>query len=127
MTLQQVHVRKDELTNATLVEADTAPLADGAVRFKVESFSVTANNITYAVVGDGFMYWNFFPPKADNPERLGIVPMWGHAVAIESNSDECHCRLCFYRFRHLVDNSTIFLDEFDKLINARILLVSDGL
>ncbi|MEM7700339.1 MAG: DUF2855 family protein [Pseudomonadota bacterium] len=88
MTLQQVHVRKDELTNAALVEADTASLANGAVRLKVESFSVTANNITYAVVGDGFMYWNFFPPKADNPEGLGIVPMWGHAVAIESNSDD---------------------------------------
>ncbi|MEM9310602.1 MAG: DUF2855 family protein, partial [Pseudomonadota bacterium] len=87
MTLQQVHVRKDALDNATLVEADTAPLADGAVRLKVESFSVTANNITYAVVGDGFMYWDFFPPKANAPEGLGIVPMWGHAVVIESNSD----------------------------------------
>jgi len=88
MTLQQVHVRKDELTNANLVETETAPLADGAVRLKVESFSVTANNITYAVVGDGFMYWDFFPPKADSPEGLGVVPMWGHAVAIESNSDD---------------------------------------
>jgi len=88
MTLQQVHVRKDELTNANLVDAETAPLADGAVRLKVESFSVTANNITYAVVGDGFMYWDFFPPKADNPEGLGIVPMWGHAVAVESNSND---------------------------------------
>jgi len=88
MTLQQVHVRKDELDHAALVDADTDPLADGAVRLKVESFSVTANNITYAVVGDGFMYWNFFPPKADNPEGLGIVPMWGHAVAIESNCDD---------------------------------------
>ena len=88
MTLQQVHVRKDELTNATLIEADNAPLANGAVRLKVESFSVTANNITYAVVGDGFMYWDFFPPKTDHPEGLGIVPMWGHAKVIESNSDD---------------------------------------
>ena len=87
-TLAQVHVRKDELTNAALVEADCGALADGAVRLKVESFSVTANNITYAVVGDGFGYWNFFPPKADNPKGLGIVPMWGHAKVIESKSDE---------------------------------------
>ncbi|MEM6856462.1 MAG: DUF2855 family protein [Pseudomonadota bacterium] len=87
MTQAQVHVRKDALDNAALVEAETAPLADGAVRLKVESFSVTANNITYAVVGDGFMYWDFFPPKTDAPDGLGIVPMWGHAVVIESNSD----------------------------------------
>jgi len=86
-TLQQVHVRKDELTNAALIEAPAGDLADGAVRLKVESFSVTANNITYAVVGDGFKYWDFFPPKAENPEGLGIVPMWGHAVVIESKSD----------------------------------------
>ncbi len=91
MTMQQVHVRKDELAHATLIGADTPPLADGAVRLRIESFSVTANNITYAVVGDGFKYWDFFPPAkvsgVENTEGLGIVPMWGHAVVIESNSD----------------------------------------
>ncbi|MEM6476664.1 MAG: DUF2855 family protein, partial [Pseudomonadota bacterium] len=85
MTLAQVHVRKDELTNAALVEAETGDLAEGAIRLAVESFSVTANNITYAVVGDGFGYWNFFPPKADDPDGLGIVPMWGHAKVTHSN------------------------------------------
>ncbi len=85
MTVSQVHVRKDELTDATLVKADVGALADVAVRLKVESFSVTANNITYAVVGDGFGYWNFFPPKTDQ-DGLGIVPMWGHAIVTESNN-----------------------------------------
>jgi len=87
MSLTQVHVRKDELTNASVVTADAGALADGAVRLAVESFSVTANNITYAVVGDGFGYWNFFPPKTDE-EGMGIVPMWGHAKVIESNSPD---------------------------------------
>ena len=88
MTLQQVHVRKDELTQATLADAPSGDLGEGAVRLEIESFSVTANNITYAVVGDGFKYWDFFPPKTDEPDGLGIVPMWGHAKVIESNSDE---------------------------------------
>lgn len=87
MSLAQVHVRKNELTHATLAEAEVGELAQGAIRLKVESFSVTANNITYAVVGDGFGYWNFFPPVCDE-EGLGIVPMWGHAVVIESKSDD---------------------------------------
>lgn len=87
MTLAQVHVRKEKLSEATLVEASSGELADGSIRLKVESFSVTANNITYAVVGDGFGYWNFFPPKTDE-EGLGIVPMWGHAVVTESKHDE---------------------------------------
>jgi len=84
MSVSQVHVRKDELNQAAMVDVDNGELADGAVRLKVQSFSVTANNITYAVVGDGFKYWDFFPA----PEGLGIVPMWGHAEVIESKSDE---------------------------------------
>ena len=80
MMIRQVHVRKTELTDANLAEMPEGQLADGAARLQIESFSVTANNITYAVVGDGFGYWNFFPA----PESLGIVPMWGHARVIES-------------------------------------------
>lgn len=87
MTLSQVHVRKNELAHAQLVEVPSGELAEGAIRLMVESFSVTANNITYAVVGDGFGYWNFFPPKTDE-DGLGIVPMWGHAVVTESKSPE---------------------------------------
>jgi hypothetical protein len=81
MNAAQVHVRKDALAEASLVDVPLADLAEGAVRLAVESFSVTSNNITYAVVGDGFRYWDFFPA----PEGLGIVPMWGHARVIESN------------------------------------------
>lgn len=81
MTVQQVHVRKGELTNAQIVQMQPGNLAPDAVRLEIESFSVTANNITYAVVGDGFGYWNFFPA----PDGRGIVPMWGHAKVIESN------------------------------------------
>ncbi len=88
MTFAQVQVRKDELTDATLVNLPDSELAEGAVRLQIESFSVTANNITYAVVGDGFGYWNFFPPQGEDTEGKGIVPMWGHAKVIESNSDE---------------------------------------
>ena len=88
MIQSQIHVRKDDLPNATLAEGQLSPLADGAVRLKVESFSVTSNNITYALVGDGFKYWDFFPPKTDNPDGLGIVPMWGHAIVIESKCDD---------------------------------------
>ena len=80
MNAVQVHVRKGALTEAVLADLALGPLPEGAVRLAIESFSVTANNVTYAVVGDGFKYWDFFPA----PEGLGIVPMWGHARVIES-------------------------------------------
>ena len=84
MTISQVHVQKDALSTAAMVQVEPSELGEGAVRLQIESFSVTANNITYAVVGDGFGYWNFFPA----PEGHGIVPMWGHAKVIESNCAE---------------------------------------
>ncbi|WP_379546463.1 DUF2855 family protein [Qipengyuania sp. DSG2-2] len=76
-----VHVEKADITNATLVEGTNGPLPEGGARLRIESFSVTANNVTYAVVGDGFGYWNFFPA----PDGKGIVPMWGHATVVEDN------------------------------------------
>lgn len=84
MNVVQVHVRKGALTDAVLADVPPAPLAEGAVRLAIESFSVTANNVTYAVAGDSFKYWDFFPA----PEGFGIVPMWGHARVIESHCAE---------------------------------------
>jgi hypothetical protein len=75
-----VRVNKTALTQTHIHDAPLPALAEGAVRLKIESFSVTANNITYAVTGDMFGYWNFFPGEGD----FGVVPMWGHAVVTES-------------------------------------------
>lgn len=41
----------------------------------IESFALTANNITYAAFGEMMKYWDFFPAA----EGLGRVPVWGHA------------------------------------------------
>ena len=75
-----VWVRKSALTETQIHEEGPRPLGDSEVRLRIESFSVTANNITYAVIGDMFGYWNFFPAEGD----WGVVPMWGHAVVEES-------------------------------------------
>jgi len=80
MKLSQVHVKKAAIGHAEIVDAQLSELADGMVRLAVESFSVTSNNVTYAAVGDGFRYWDFFIA----PDGWGIVPMWGHARVIES-------------------------------------------
>jgi Protein of unknown function (DUF2855) len=81
---QTVQFVRSDLTQSRIVESAAAPLAEGAVRLRIESFSVTANNVTYAVVGDAFGYWNFFPGE----DEWGVVPMWGHAVVEASNHPE---------------------------------------
>ncbi len=85
MTNKQVHVRKDKPTEAQVVEVTPGDLAPEMVRLQIESFAVTSNNVTYAVMGAGFGYWNFFPPAGDDKGQFGIVPMWGHARVSESN------------------------------------------
>ncbi len=79
-----VQVKRNVLAETRIVEGDAASLRDGEARLKIESFSVTANNVTYAVVGDAFGYWNFFPGEGE----WGVVPMWGHAVVTESRHPE---------------------------------------
>ena len=55
------------------------------VLFRIDTFGLTANNVTYAVVGDLMGYWRFFP-TADDP--WGRVPVWGFAdVEASSHAD----------------------------------------
>ena len=79
-----VQVKRAAITETRIADVDQPPLGDGEVRLTIESFSVTANNVTYAVVGDAFGYWNFFPGEGE----WGVVPMWGHAVVAESRHPE---------------------------------------
>ena len=76
-----VQVKRGDLTQSRIVAPNPPALADGWVRLAIDSFSVTANNVTYAVVGDAFGYWNFFPGEG----QWGVVPMWGHATVSQSN------------------------------------------
>ena len=73
---ETVLVKRDDLTTTERREGEAPALAPGAALLKIESFAVTANNVTYAVIGEAFGYWNFFPA----PDGWGIVPLWGHAV-----------------------------------------------
>jgi hypothetical protein len=79
-----IWVNKRALNETEVHQATLPALAENAVRLRIESFSVTANNITYAVIGDMFGYWNFFPAAGE----MGVVPMWGHAVIEASNNND---------------------------------------
>lgn len=47
---------------------------------KVTRFAFTANNITYAAVGEELKYWQLFPA----PEGYGNIPVWGFGEVIAS-------------------------------------------
>ena len=58
-----------------------APLGSGEVLVRCRDLALTANNVTYALVGEQFGYWRCFP--ASDPSR-GLVPGWGLAEVIAS-------------------------------------------
>ncbi len=62
----------------TLPDADALPAE--ALLIKVDRFAFTANNITYALLGDQLKYWQLFPA----PDGFGIIPVWGFGDVIAS-------------------------------------------
>lgn len=67
----------------TRVAPQALAVDDGQALLQVERFALTANNVTYAVFGDAMAYWKFFPVQ-ETPAEWGRVPVWGHAVVVES-------------------------------------------
>ena len=76
-------IDRKTITDVSIVETEARPLADGEVRLAIDSFALTANNITYAAFGDAMRYWDFFPGD-DGRCRL---PVWGFAEIAESRVD----------------------------------------
>ena len=79
-----IEVRCDALATARAVETEPAAAADGEAVFRIGSFALTANNVTYGAVGDLVGYWKFYPASADG---WGRIPVWGFADVAESRAD----------------------------------------
>jgi len=85
-----IDIDRDDVTAAELVDDASTPLEAGQVRVRLDSYAMTANNITYAVFGKpaGLFgndqgYWDFFAERGD-PGRL---PVWGFATVTESAAE----------------------------------------
>ena len=77
-TCTSLLVNKGNIHECTLQEVprlQEQDLQDGEVLLDIDHFAFTANNITYATLGDRFGYWDFFPAEAP----WGQVPVWGFA------------------------------------------------
>ncbi len=79
-------VSKDDLRETKLAEPEPIDVGPGEALIEVDRFGFTANNISYAVMGEGMNYWTFFPA----PEGWGRIPVWGfgEVVASEENGLE---------------------------------------
>ncbi len=83
----QFIVERNDLAKCRLIETPlpgVLQLPEDGLLVKVERFAFTANNITYAMLGDQLKYWHLFP----TPEGFGNIPVWGFGRVIESRHPE---------------------------------------
>src|SRR5882724_3944385 len=76
-------VARDDLQQCKSIETelpDAAALPSDALLIRIDRFAFTANNITYAVLGDELKYWQLFPA----PQNFGNIPVWGFGDVIAS-------------------------------------------
>lgn len=77
-------VDRQDLTITRAAASELEPLAAGQVRFRIDRFALTANNVSYAVTGDRLDYWNFFPAA----DGWGRIPAIGWAEVAQSEHPE---------------------------------------
>lgn len=86
--MSEFQIRKDDFAINRVVDSlsSESPLVDGEILVKIDRFAFTANNITYAILGDTLGYWQFFPPTGMDCEGWGIIPVWGFADVVVSHA-----------------------------------------
>jgi hypothetical protein len=70
---QCLEVSRGDLGVTRMAAAGTGPPRAGEALFTVERFGLSANNITYAALGDTLRYWDLFPAEPG----WGRIPVWG--------------------------------------------------
>lgn len=83
MSAWQLDTDRTDLATTLLRDVPTPEVGDGQALLRVDRVGMTANNVTYAVLGDAFRYWEFFPTEPG----WGVVPLWGFAEVVESRAD----------------------------------------
>lgn len=76
-------VARDNLSRTELTETDLPTVGAGEALLRVDRIGLTANNVTYALLGESFHYWDFFPTRPG----WGMVPLWGFAEVRDSTVD----------------------------------------
>ncbi len=80
----RLSIRREAIGEAMIDKVAAPALGDQQVRFAIQRFALTANNITYATFGEAMGYWDFFP---SGDAGRGVLPAWGFADVVESRAE----------------------------------------
>src|SRR5262245_24985573 len=73
-------VGRNDLADVHIVLASPVEIGQDQVHVAIESYALTANNITYGVAGETMKYWNFYPAATGK----GRIPVWGFGRVVQS-------------------------------------------
>lgn len=88
--MKEFQTSKSDITQTRLTDSQldvSAPLAEGELLLEIDKFGFSANNVTYAAAGDQLGYWQFFPAGDNADDSWGIIPVWGFANIVQSNTE----------------------------------------
>ncbi|MCB2089765.1 MAG: DUF2855 family protein [Sphingomonadaceae bacterium] len=96
-----INIDKGNISSAALVDENLPAPAEGQVLARLDSFAMTANNVTYAAFGQpaGLFgndkgYWDFFSPG----DGAGRLPVWGFATITASSCPDVAEGAVFYGY-----------------------------
>ncbi len=95
--------RSDIRTRRTVATATPDQAADGTVVLALETFALTANNVSYAHSGDFLDYWGFFPTEAG----WGRLPVMGFGRVTHSAVDGIDVGSRYFGFYPAADHHVV--------------------
>jgi hypothetical protein len=111
--IKQFNVGKSDLTQTSLVEfplPSREALPDDALLVKIDRFAFTANNITYAMLGDAMKYWQLFPA----PAGFGNIPVWGFGEVVASKHPQVAEGECLFGYFPMATHLVIEAADVSK-------------
>lgn len=90
----ELWVDKSDFRKTRVVTDELRGVEEGEILVAIDKFGLTANNVTYAVMGDAIGYWKFYPA----PDNWGKVTVWGCANVIESRCKDIEVGERLYGF-----------------------------
>lgn len=102
--MHRLLVDQKAITKTEMEDVPSQALEAGQARLVLENFALTANNVTYAASGFAIGYWSFFPTGV---EGQGLVPVWGVAKVVESQSETLEVGTRLYGFYPLAEELVI--------------------
>jgi len=110
----QIEIARDDIAQAGIVDLPDRAPGQGEVEFAIDLVALTANNITYAalgqktpVLGPDAGYWDFFSER-DQPGRL---PVWGFATVTRSAAEGLSQGDRFYGYWPLASHVVLAADQ----------------